>query len=114
MRAKDTASSDFACLDRFILEFDAFTAAVVKEAGDHGSKRVRDVEDYIDLRRDTSGVGATLAIIEFGLKLPTDVLQHPTVASLTADAIKLISLINVRVVIILLFNFLVINMSLLF
>lgn len=95
IRANKTADGDPASLDRFIREFDAYTAAVVKEAGDHGSKRVRNIKDYIRLRQDTSGVGATLAIIEFGLKLPTDVIENPTVASLTADAIKLISLINV-------------------
>lgn len=95
VRACKTADDDPAAVDHFIREFDAYTMAVVKEAEDHGSKRVRNIKDYIALRQDTSGVGATLSIIEFGLKLPSNVTQHEIVTSLTADAIKLISLINV-------------------
>jgi hypothetical protein len=63
---------------------------------DHRIKRVRNVEDYLALRRDTCGVASTLSIIEFGLDLPADVLRHPIVASLTEGAVKLIGIINVR------------------
>jgi Delta6-protoilludene synthase len=63
---------------------------------DHRMKRIRNVEGYLALRRDTCGVASTLSIIEFGLDLPEDVLRHPIVANLTEGAVKLIGIINVR------------------
>ena len=95
-RAISSVEPDSACLRNFISEFDAYTSAVISEMEDHRTKRVRNVEDYLALRRDTCGVASTLSIIEFGLDLPADVLRHPIVASLTEGAVKLIGIINVR------------------
>ena len=95
-RAVGTVEPGSACLHNFVAEFDAYTRAVIEEMEDHRAKSVRNVADYILLRRDTCGVASTLAIIEFGLDLPDYVLRHPVVVSLREGAIKLIAVINVR------------------
>jgi hypothetical protein len=96
VRATDSVKPGSVCLQNFISGFEAYCTAVIHEMEDHRSKRVRNVEDYLALRRNTSGVAPTLSIIEFGLDLPMDVLQYPTVASLTECAINLIAIVNVR------------------
>lgn len=55
------------------------------------------MEDYLTLRRDACGGKSTLALIEFGLDLPEEVMQHATVQSLTRVAVELIIVVNVRV-----------------
>ena len=97
--AIDSVEPGSSCLQNFISEFDAYTAAVAREMNDHRMKHIRNVEDYLTLRRDTCGVAPSLAIIESGLDLPADVLHHPVVANLTKGAIKLIGTINVRYIV---------------
>lgn len=95
VRAVSTVEPDSACLHNFVSEFDAYSAAVIREMEDHRTKSVRNVADYLALRRDTCGAAPSLVIIEFGLDLPDYVLKHPVVASLREGAIKLIAIINV-------------------
>jgi Delta6-protoilludene synthase len=95
VRAVSTVEPGSACLHNFVSEFDAYTAAVIRGMEDHRGKSVRNVTDYLALRRDTCGVASTLAIVEFGLDLPDHVLKHPIVVSLREGAIKLIGIINV-------------------
>lgn len=94
-RAIDSVEQGSTCLQNFITEFEAYIVAVTRESEDQDIKHVRNVKDYLALRRDTSGAAPALSILEFGLDLPQDVLRHPVVASLTEDAINLIAIVNV-------------------
>jgi hypothetical protein len=69
--------------------------AVAEEAEDRVHNRVRPVENYLRLRRDTCGARPTLVLFEFGLDLPNEVILHPMLVSLTQDAVDLIILVNV-------------------
>lgn len=93
-RAIDSVEQGSTCLQNFITEFEAYIVAVTRESEDQDIKHVRNVKDYLALRRDTSGAAPALSILEFGLDLPQDVLRHPVVASLTEDAINLIAIVN--------------------
>jgi hypothetical protein len=68
---------------------------VTQEAHDRAERRIRSLEDYMDLRRNTSGARPTVTLIEFGLDLPEFVTSHPTMASLREQAVDLIVLVNV-------------------
>jgi len=68
---------------------------VVEEAEDRAHSRIRPIQDYLRLRRDTCGARPTLTLIEFGLDLPNEVTNHSTFVSLTQDAVDLIILVNV-------------------
>jgi len=85
---------DAACLQHFISGLDDYTAAVVLEAEDRSNDVVRSVEKYVALRKDTAAPKPTFALIEFGLNLPDDVLQHNVVAALRDSASKLIGIVN--------------------
>jgi len=87
--------SDSSCLQHWISGIDDYATAVVVEADDRANIIVRGVEDYLALRIDTAGPRATLAIIEFGLNLPDEILQSPIIAALTESASVLIAVINV-------------------
>lgn len=87
--------ADAPCLQHFISGFDAYTSAVVVEAEDRYNCHVRNIKDYLTLRKDTAACKPTLSIVEFGLGLPDEVLQHPVVAALTDSASELIGVTNV-------------------
>ena len=68
---------------------------MVEEAEDRVHNRIRPVQDYLRLRRDTCGARPTLTLFEFGLNLPNEVTSHSILVSLTQDAVDLIILVNV-------------------
>ncbi len=51
--------------------------------------------DYLQLRRETFGAQATIALLGFGLELPEDVLSHPVMQSMTLAAMDLLCITNV-------------------
>jgi len=72
-----------------------YLRGVTQEAEDRACNRIRKIDDYLRLRRDTCGARPTLALTEFGLDLPDEVLAHPILVSLTQAAVDLIILVNV-------------------
>ncbi|KAF9481630.1 terpenoid synthase [Pholiota conissans] len=82
------------CFDHFIATSDVYFRAVTQEAHDREEHRIRSLDDYMDLRRNTSGARPTTTLIEFGLDLPEYVTSHPTIVSLTEKAVDLIVLVN--------------------
>jgi len=96
-RAQDFAPTGSPCFQHFIDTSEAYFNAVTQEARDRKAGRIRNVDDYLTLRRDSCGAKPTLALIEFGLDLPEEVMQHPGVQALTRTAVDLIILVNVRV-----------------
>ncbi|KAF8649320.1 hypothetical protein AX16_005875 [Volvariella volvacea WC 439] len=82
------------CAMNFITAFRTYVMMVVTEAEDRDEKEIRPVEDYLRIRRDTSGAKPTLALLEFGLDLPQEVITHSTIARMTSVTIDLIAIIN--------------------
>ena len=89
-------SSDDRCLPHFIHGFDAYTAAVVREADDRTERKYRTFLDYLSIRRDTTGCVPAFTLCEFGLNLPEEVLYHPQMVALREQATDLIAIDNVH------------------
>jgi len=84
-----------ACFERFVACSETYLHAVTQEAHDRADRKIRCIEDYMILRRDTCGARPTLALIEFGLDLPEEVTSHPVMVSLLNCAVDLIICVNV-------------------
>jgi len=54
------------------------------------------VDDYLRLRRAASGAPPTVVLVEFGLEIPEEVMQHEVVKEMRELAIDLIIFVNVR------------------
>jgi hypothetical protein len=63
---------------------ESYCAGVLKHVKDHASDRVLSVQDMVDTRRMSIGVFPMYPLIEFayGLDMPDEVLEHPTVRAL--------------------------------
>lgn len=68
---------------------------MIQESEDRESKRVRPIDDYLQLRRETFGAQATIALLGFGLEIPEDVLSHPVMESMLLAAMDLLCITNV-------------------
>ena len=88
-------TSEDACVSRFIRDFDLYMKSMRQEAEDREKKRVRAVDDYLQLRRETFAAQASLSFLSFGLELPEEVLSHPVMQTMTIAAMDLICISNV-------------------
>ncbi|KAJ7493620.1 terpenoid synthase [Mycena latifolia] len=79
---------------RFVDAFAAYTHSVVEQAVDRDQNIIRTVDSYIAVRRDTIGAKPSFVVLEFGMDLPDEVLQHPTMVALTNTTIDLLILGN--------------------
>ncbi|KAJ6555571.1 terpenoid synthase [Mycena vulgaris] len=68
---------------RFIDTFQSYMDSVVQQADDRNSSRIRDVNSYFEVRRDTIGAKPSFAICEIHMNLPHAVITHPVVVKLT-------------------------------
>ena len=80
------------CVDRFINGFDVYMKSMIKEAEDRENKRVRTVDDYLQLRRETF---ASISFLSFGLELPEEVLLHPVMQNVILVSMDILCIINV-------------------
>ncbi len=80
---------------RFINAWDHFTTAIVQQATDRDEGRLRTVEEYMVVRRFTSGADPCYAAAEMGLELPEEVFEHPLLHALRADVTDIIIFDNV-------------------
>jgi len=94
IRASRIVSPDAHCLHHFIRDWDTYTAAVVREADDRSKRRYRTFEDYLSIRRDSSGCLPSFALCEFGLDLPEEAFHHPLMSALREEATDLIAIGN--------------------
>ena len=78
---------------------DLFFKAVTIQARDRAAGIIPDLEDYIVVRRDTSGCKPCWALIEYasGLDLPDEVMEHPIIQSLDEATNDLVTWSNVRI-----------------
>jgi len=76
---------------------DLFFKAVTIQARDRVAGVIPDLEDYIIVRRDTSGCKPCWALIEYasGLDLPDEVMEHPVIQSLGEATNDLVTWSNV-------------------
>jgi len=82
---------------RFIHTMDLFFQAVTTQARDRAAGAIPNLEDYLAVRRDTSGCKPSWALIEYanGLDLPDEVMEHPIIQSLDDAANDFVSWSNV-------------------
>lgn len=82
---------------RFVHTMDLFFKAVTIQARDRAAGIIPDLEDYIVVRRDTSGCKPCWALIEYasGLDLPDEVMEHPIIQSLDEATNDLVTWSNV-------------------
>ena len=82
---------------RFVHGMGLFLEGITIQARSGATGVILDLEDYIILRRDTSGLKPCWALIEYagGLDLPEEVLEHPIVQSLEEATNDLVSWSNV-------------------
>jgi len=83
------------CVSRFINGFDVYMKSMIKEAEDRENKRVRTVDDYLQLRRETFAAQASISFLSFGLELPEEVLLHPVMKNVTLASMDILCIINV-------------------
>ncbi|KAF5327419.1 hypothetical protein D9619_004694 [Psilocybe cf. subviscida] len=67
---------------------------MIQEADDRAEDRIRGVEEYLVLRRDTCGAKPSFSFFGLGLNLPAEVFEHPLVISLTERAANLVAMTN--------------------
>jgi hypothetical protein len=94
-RALTLTDPGAACVEQFIDGFEVYMKSMIQEAKDRETKRVRPVNDYLQLRRETFGAQATIALCGFGLEIPEDVFSHPIMQSIQLAAMDLLCIINV-------------------
>ncbi|KAF9477263.1 terpenoid synthase [Pholiota conissans] len=94
IRTVEAVGEDSPAIAQFIADFDAYTTAVIQEADDRSEGRVRTVQDYFELRRDTCGAKPSFSFFALGLNMPTEVFEHPVILSLVESATDLISITN--------------------
>ncbi|KAF7349057.1 Terpene cyclase [Mycena venus] len=79
---------------RFVNAFQSYMDAVVQQADDRNSRRIRDVNSYFEVRRDTIGAKPSFAICEIHMGLPDAIITHPVIAKLTGLCIDMLIIGN--------------------
>ncbi|KAG6860874.1 hypothetical protein C0995_006554 [Termitomyces sp. Mi166 len=79
---------------RFIEAFDEYTTSVVQQAQDRAQNHLRDIGQYLVLRRKTVGVMPSFVILQFELNLPDEFFEDPVIQRLTDACIDMIILSN--------------------
>lgn len=67
----------------------------MQQAIDRSEHRIRDVESYIGLRRKTSSIMPSFALLELALDIPDDVISHPAIQEMILASTDLIMIGNV-------------------
>jgi hypothetical protein len=68
--------------------------SVVQQAIDRTNNRIRDIDSYFEVRRDTVGAKSSFAICELYMNLPDTVMDHPVIMKLTELCIDMIIIGN--------------------
>ena len=95
LRTLDVVGDDTVAIEQFITDFDAYVKSVAQEADDRVYNRIRNVDDYFVLRRDTCGAKPSFSFFALGLNLPKAVFDHPLMGSLIECAADLVAITNV-------------------
>ncbi len=85
------------CRQRLMSTLDTYFQAIMQQAADRTGRDIPELEEYILLRRDTSGCKTGFAFIEYAARidLPDDVIEHPVLKALSDATNDLVSWANV-------------------
>ncbi|KAJ6496948.1 isoprenoid synthase domain-containing protein [Mycena vulgaris] len=79
---------------RFISHFQVYIDAVVEEARNRNSGYIGSLEEYISLRRRTSGMGPCICMCDIQLNLSEDVLCDPAISEICQLATDIVVWVN--------------------
>ncbi|THH10180.1 hypothetical protein EW146_g8449 [Bondarzewia mesenterica] len=79
---------------RFLETWQQYTDSVVQQAADRTHSHIRDIDSYLDVRRDTIGAKPSFALLELGMDLPDEVINHPVVQDLSLWTIDMLCIGN--------------------
>jgi hypothetical protein len=80
---------------RFLATFEEYLNAVVTQAKDRCDSHIRDIQSYLELRRNTIGAKPSFAIMEAEMDLSDEIMGHPAMVELTNLTIDLLCIGNV-------------------
>lgn len=66
----------------FIHTLDVYTHGCATQAEDRIMGRVRDIDSYFELRRETTGVKPSIVMCEIHMNLPDEVIEDPIISRL--------------------------------
>ncbi|KAI0922944.1 terpene cyclase [Taiwanofungus camphoratus] len=87
-------SATSCCQRRFMDAFQPYINAVVQQAEDRTKNHIRNVQSYLEIRRDTVGVRPAFAICELYMNIPEEVIRHSVIAELTNLCIDMVIIGN--------------------
>ncbi|KAG2036834.1 terpenoid synthase [Suillus americanus] len=79
---------------RFIAALDLYLEGTMQQAIDRNEHRIRDIQSYINVRRDTIAMKPSFALLELGLDIPDEVMSHPIIETMTITSIDMIIIDN--------------------
>ncbi|KAJ3561754.1 hypothetical protein NP233_g10002 [Leucocoprinus birnbaumii] len=84
------------CLNRFIENMELFFKAVVSQANDRSNNKIPTLEEYIDIRRDTSGCKPCFQLAEFvgRFDLPQEVVENERIMRMEQSTNDLVTWSN--------------------
>ncbi|KAG6894912.1 hypothetical protein C0992_003990 [Termitomyces sp. T32_za158] len=80
---------------RLVKNVKSCMTAIVQEVQDRALEYVRDIDEYLPLRRETLGAKLAFSVLEFQLNIPNEVFEEPIIQRLTNACLDLIILSNV-------------------
>lgn len=83
---------------RFINHFDYYVSCVVLEAEHRSRGYVPDIDSYLSTRRGTVGVRICFVLLELGMNIPDEAMNHPVIEELYTLALDMIILSDVSIV----------------
>lgn len=92
-RAVKTASPQ--SQKRIVNAFGTYTQSMVQQAADRSHAHIRDIDSYLQVRRETVATKPAFALFELDMDLPDEVVNHPVIQDLSVWAADMHSLANV-------------------
>ena len=85
------------CQQRLMSTLDVYFQAIMQQADDRGHRNIPDLEEYILLRRDTSGCKTGFAFIEYAanIDLPDEVVEHSSFMGMHLAMVDMVCWSNV-------------------
>lgn len=80
---------------RFLATWTDYIGSVVKQAEHRSESRILDLEDYLVIRRHTSGAPSTIAFCEMHSEMPDNIRDNPIIREMETLAVDLIVIANV-------------------
>ncbi|EIN12000.1 terpenoid synthase [Punctularia strigosozonata HHB-11173 SS5] len=79
---------------RFLATFSTYLESVVEQAADRDRSHIRDVDSYLENRRENIGAWPSFALLELDTDIPDEIMNRPEMYSLHIAAIDMLILGN--------------------